>query len=92
MELGEVGEVHSNIDGILANEQWVDDATGLIPHCLSVLKTCRCLTERLTGLAMNSVPLSGNFAQFVEVFYIKLFVFLVNLILWIFSVCPKNLI
>lgn len=55
-----------NFDSILADEQWIDDATGLIPHCLAILKTCRFLTERLTTLAMNSTPLSGNFSQIVD--------------------------
>lgn len=50
----------------MTDEQWIDDATGLIPHCLAILKTCRYLTERLTTLAMNSTPVSGNFGQIVE--------------------------
>ncbi|KAL1490401.1 hypothetical protein ABEB36_013106 [Hypothenemus hampei] len=62
----ELGEVNLNFDNILTDEQWVDDATGLIPHCLAILKTCRYLTERLTTLAMNSSPISGNFGQIVE--------------------------
>jgi len=62
----ELGEVNLNFDNILTDEQWIDDATGLIPHCLAILKTCRYLTERLTTLAMNSTPLSGNFSQIVE--------------------------
>lgn len=63
----ELGEVNTNFESILRDEQWVDDATGLIPHCLSILKTCRYLTERLTELAMRSSPLSGNFTQIVDV-------------------------
>lgn len=63
----ELGEVNMNFEEILTDEQWIDDATGLIPHCLAILKTCRYLTERLTALAMNSTPLSGNFSQIVEV-------------------------
>nr|CAH7712204.1 unnamed protein product [Callosobruchus chinensis] len=63
----ELGAVTVNFEEILTDEQWIDDATGLIPHCLAILKTCRYLTERLTALAMNSTPLSGNFTQIVEV-------------------------
>lgn len=63
----ELGEVNMNFEEILTDEQWIDDATGLIPHCLAILKTCRYLTERLTALAMNSTPISGNFSQIVEV-------------------------
>ncbi|XP_074030925.1 transmembrane protein 98 isoform X2 [Leptinotarsa decemlineata] len=62
----ELGEVSMNFEEILTDEQWIDDATGLIPHCLAILKTCRYLTERLTALAMNSTPISGNFRQIVE--------------------------
>ncbi|CAG9771644.1 unnamed protein product [Ceutorhynchus assimilis] len=62
----ELGEVNLNFDSILTDEQWIDDATGLIPHCLAILKTCRYLTERLTTLAMNSSPMSGNFGQIVD--------------------------
>ncbi|CAH0556937.1 unnamed protein product [Brassicogethes aeneus] len=62
----ELGQVNPNLEGVLYNDQWVDDASGLIPHCLSILKTCRCLTERLTTLAMSSVPMSGHYTNFVE--------------------------
>ncbi|XP_056639410.1 transmembrane protein 98-like isoform X1 [Diorhabda sublineata] len=62
----ELGEVSANFEDIITDEQWIDDATGLIPHCLAILKTCRYLTERLTALAMSSTPLSGNFKQIVE--------------------------
>lgn len=71
----ELGEVNLNFDDILSDEQWIDDATGLIPHCLAILKTCRYLAERLTALAMNSTPISGNFSQIVEVFFIFLGLF-----------------
>ncbi|CAG9858297.1 unnamed protein product [Phyllotreta striolata] len=62
----ELGEVSVNFPNILTDEQWIDDATGLIPHCLAILKTCRYLTERLTTLAMSSTPVSGDFKQIVE--------------------------
>lgn len=54
LELGEV-QLYPNIEHILADEQWIDDATGIIPHCLSILKTCRYLTERLTALTMGAM-------------------------------------
>ncbi|XP_060536377.1 transmembrane protein 98-like [Cylas formicarius] len=62
----ELGAVNMNLESILLNDQWIDDATGLIPHCLTILKTCRYLTECLTTMAMNSTPLSGNFGQIVD--------------------------
>lgn len=55
MELDDV-QIHPEIDKILSNAQWVDDATGLIPHCLSILKACHHLTERLVGATMSLLP------------------------------------
>ncbi|KAM7301432.1 putative transmembrane protein [Ixodes scapularis] len=54
MELDDV-RLHPDIEKILADEQWVDDATGLVPHCLAVLKTCHQLTERLVTVSVGSV-------------------------------------
>lgn len=57
-----------NFEQILTDEQWVGDASGLVPHCLAVLKTCRTLTEKLTTLAMASLHTGGRgFTQIVEV-------------------------
>ena len=55
MELDDVA-IHPEIDKILANAQWTHDATGLIPHCLSILKSCHHLTERLVGATMSLLP------------------------------------
>lgn len=55
MELDDV-QIHPEIDKILSNAQWVDDATGLIPHCLTILKSCHHLTERLVGATMSLLP------------------------------------
>lgn len=67
VELGEV-RLNPNLEQILADEQWIDDATGLVPHCLAVLKTCRFLTERLTALTMGTLQSNSNgLAQIVEV-------------------------
>ncbi|XP_067127443.1 transmembrane protein 98-like [Centruroides vittatus] len=56
----ELDDVQSrfDIDSILADDRWIDDATGLIPHCLAILKKCRRLTENL--VAMTSVSKSGK--------------------------------
>ncbi|KAG8199502.1 hypothetical protein JTE90_009349 [Oedothorax gibbosus] len=59
MELDDV-RLHPNIEKILADEQWVDDATGLIPHCLAILKKCHHLTERLVAMMMTRVPQQSN--------------------------------
>lgn len=71
LELGEV-RLNPNLEQILADEQWIDDATGLVPHCLAVLKTCRFLTERLTALAMSTMHANRNGStQIVEVSYVN---------------------
>lgn len=68
IDLAEV-QINPNWEQILADEQWIDDATGLIPRCLSILKTCRSLTEKLTGLAMGVMHNGGSgLTQIVEVY------------------------
>lgn len=59
LELGEV-PLNQSVEEILADEQWIDDATGLVPHCLSILKTCRGLTEKLTALTLGTLTSAGN--------------------------------
>ncbi|KAF5298455.1 hypothetical protein FQR65_LT01234 [Abscondita terminalis] len=58
-ELGHV-TLTPNLEKILSDEQWIDDATGLVPHCLAVLKICRFLTERLTALAIAPMRTSNE--------------------------------
>lgn len=53
VELDDV-QFNPHLEEVLNNEQWVDDATGLIPHCLSILKTCHHLTEKLVGMTMGN--------------------------------------
>lgn len=55
VELDDV-QIHPEIDKILADARWVDDATGLIPHCLAILKSCHHFTERLVGATMSLLP------------------------------------
>jgi hypothetical protein len=66
LELGEV-RLHPYIEQILADEQWIGDATGLVPHCLAVLKTCHTLTEWLAALAMEPLNHSKTGHEIVEV-------------------------
>lgn len=54
VELDDV-RLHPDIERILEDDQWVDDATGLIPHCLAVLKICHQLTERMVAMTMGNV-------------------------------------
>lgn len=55
VELDEM-RLHPDIEKILDDDQWIDDATGLIPHCLAILKTCHQLTEQLVAMTMTSIP------------------------------------
>ncbi|XP_005090702.1 transmembrane protein 98 [Aplysia californica] len=54
VELGDVNLSNPRLEQLLNNEQWVDDASGLVPHCLSILKTCHHLTEQLVGMTMKN--------------------------------------
>lgn len=53
MALSEIG-LGNALDKILSDEHWINDASGLIPQCLAVLRTCHNLTEQLTNLAIKS--------------------------------------
>ncbi|XP_067006374.2 transmembrane protein 98 isoform X2 [Anabrus simplex] len=66
LELGEV-RLHPDIEQILDDEQWIGDATGLVPHGLAVLKTCHMLTERLAALAMGPLNNSKTGHEIIEV-------------------------
>ncbi|KAK3866461.1 hypothetical protein Pcinc_028005 [Petrolisthes cinctipes] len=54
LELDDV-KVAPQIDKILNDTQWLDDATGLIPHCLAILKLCHQMTERLVATTMTPI-------------------------------------
>lgn len=69
LNLGEV-RINTNFEQILADEQWIDDATGLVPHCLSILKTCRFLTESLTALTIADMRTKSGLAQIIEVTFL----------------------
>lgn len=56
MELDDVRLQLNTIDQILSDTRWVDDATGLVPHCLALLKGCHHLTERLVAATMSAMP------------------------------------
>lgn len=40
--------------------------TGLIPHCLAVLRTCHSLTERLADFAMRPISMKHSSERLVE--------------------------
>ncbi|KAG8236911.1 hypothetical protein J437_LFUL015237 [Ladona fulva] len=58
VELGEV-RLHPDLERILweAEEeggQWIGDASGLVPHCLAIFRTCHLLTHCLAPIAASS--------------------------------------
>ncbi|CAG2204686.1 transmembrane protein 98-like [Mytilus galloprovincialis] len=57
LELDEVRISNPRLDQLLQDEHWVDDATGLVPHCIAILKTCHILTERLVGMTMGNAQM-----------------------------------
>lgn len=65
MALTDIG-LSNAMDHILNDEQWVDDASGLIPHCLAILRTCHSLTERLANLAMRPMQMKGSSMRLID--------------------------
>lgn len=53
VELNDVG-LNTDMERILEDDTWVNDATGLAPHCIEILKTCHTLTEKLVGMTMGT--------------------------------------
>lgn len=54
LELDDVVITNPQIEAILEDEDWIEDASGLVSHCISILKICHTLTERLVALTMGS--------------------------------------
>ncbi|XP_057265994.1 transmembrane protein 98 [Pezoporus wallicus] len=54
LELDDVVITNPHIEAILENEDWVDDASGLVSHCIAILKICHTLTEKLVAMTMGS--------------------------------------
>ncbi|XP_063224575.1 transmembrane protein 98-like [Bacillus rossius redtenbacheri] len=66
VELGEVC-LHPDLEGVLADQEWLCDATGLIPHCLDVLKLCHRLANGLLHLARGGLASPRAEREIVEV-------------------------
>ncbi|PIO26909.1 hypothetical protein AB205_0058320 [Aquarana catesbeiana] len=54
LELDDVVITNPQIEAILEDEDWIEDASGLVSHCISILKICHTLTERLVAMTMGS--------------------------------------
>nr|XP_033775213.1 transmembrane protein 98 [Geotrypetes seraphini]XP_033775214.1 transmembrane protein 98 [Geotrypetes seraphini] len=54
LELDDVVITNPHIEAILENEDWVEDASGLMSHCIAILKICHMLTEKLVAMTMGT--------------------------------------
>uniref|UniRef100_A0A915Q161 Transmembrane protein 98 n=1 Tax=Setaria digitata TaxID=48799 RepID=A0A915Q161_9BILA len=41
---------------VLDSNQWIYDVSGMLQHCVVVLKLCHALTEKLSIIQLNSIP------------------------------------
>ncbi|KRZ04117.1 Transmembrane protein 98 [Trichinella zimbabwensis] len=64
-ELDDVLQLSPNIEKILKEKTWMYDTSGLVEHCLSILRTCHWMTDKLSGLSFS--PVHGNQAVMDEV-------------------------
>ncbi|KAG8446831.1 hypothetical protein GDO86_014331 [Hymenochirus boettgeri] len=54
LELDDVVITNPHIESILEDEDWIEDASGLVSHCIAILKICHTLTEKLVAMTMGS--------------------------------------
>uniref|UniRef100_A0A2K5NUR3 Transmembrane protein 98 n=2 Tax=Cercopithecinae TaxID=9528 RepID=A0A2K5NUR3_CERAT len=54
LELDDVVITNPHIETILENKDWIKDASGLMSHCIAILKICHTLTEELVAITMGS--------------------------------------
>lgn len=56
--------IHPDLDKLTEAHhwKWIDDALGVVPHCLQLLKGCHTISEKLVATAMAS----SNQEKFVE--------------------------
>ncbi|XP_074654881.1 transmembrane protein 98-like [Tubulanus polymorphus] len=59
LELDDVQIMPQHWEEILQDENWVDDVTGVVPHCIEILKTCHELAEKLVAVTMRR----GHYTQ-----------------------------
>uniref|UniRef100_A0A1D5Q0E3 Transmembrane protein 98 n=1 Tax=Macaca mulatta TaxID=9544 RepID=A0A1D5Q0E3_MACMU len=57
LELDDVVITNPHIEAILENEDWIEDASGLMSHCIAILKEDKwhlwCETNQLEGVVLN---------------------------------------
>ncbi|XP_048859120.1 transmembrane protein 98 isoform X2 [Brienomyrus brachyistius] len=54
LELDDVIITNPHVKAILEEEDWMEDASGLMSHGIAVLKICHTLTEKLVAMTMGS--------------------------------------
>ncbi|XP_066119429.1 transmembrane protein 98-like [Saccopteryx bilineata] len=54
LELDDVVITNPHIEAILETGDWIEDASGLMSHCIAILKICHTLTEKLVAMTMGS--------------------------------------
>ncbi|CDW54916.1 transmembrane protein 98 [Trichuris trichiura] len=57
-DLDDMLQLSPNIEKILKERSWLHDASGLVEHCLSILRICHWVTDKLSGLSFS--PVHGN--------------------------------
>ncbi|RUS86468.1 hypothetical protein EGW08_005783 [Elysia chlorotica] len=55
VELNDVEILNPRLEALLNNEQWVDEASELMPHCLFILNTCRDLAIKSVNLVNDAM-------------------------------------
>ncbi|KAM5308005.1 transmembrane protein 98-like isoform 1-T1 [Glossophaga mutica] len=67
LELDDVVISNPHIEAILENEDWIEDASGLMSHCIAILKICHTLTEKLVAMTMGSGAKMKNSASVSDI-------------------------
>lgn len=62
LALNDIG-LGSALEQIISDDRWLDDASGVLPHCLAILRTCHALIERLAELAMRPMRSATGASQ-----------------------------
>ncbi|TSK28032.1 Transmembrane protein 98 [Bagarius yarrelli] len=74
LELDDVVITNPHIEAILENEEWIEDASGLVSHCISILKVIDALPQSLNLnnhtsclYIQNSSLMIGSLIAFIQI-------------------------
>jgi hypothetical protein len=59
----DVGIANRDLDSLMADEVWVNDASDVTPHCLAILKVVHQLTERLVSANLHQLQTAAMMSQ-----------------------------